>query len=107
MPIRVLPARGLADLHTLAGRADRQIPSYKAYLRVSFLELERTRHEQEIATTRRRLDFMVARCAAIDGEKSQILAAAEPAMPRQQSVRPRRGNVAAVPPPKPGFRFAY
>ena len=33
MPVRVVPARGLADLRTLAGLADRQTPAYKAFLR--------------------------------------------------------------------------
>ncbi len=105
MSVRVLPSRGLAELRTLAGRADRQIPSYKAFLRVSFLELERARHDQEIATARRRLDFMVARCRAIDAEKSEILASADalPPPPPPEAPRGRRPDQ----PGKPGFRFAY
>jgi hypothetical protein len=106
MPVHVLPSRGLADLRTLAGRADRKLPSYKAFLRVSFLELERARHDQEIATTRRRLDFMLGRCREIDAEKSVILASAD--------VAPSRSEVAAAPPRaypnrpgQRGFRFAY
>lgn len=106
MPVRILPSRGLGDLRTLAGRADRQIPTYKAFLRVSFLELERARHDQEIVTTRRRLDFMLARCREIDAEKSEILASAEVAAP------PPEAAAAGSPghPSKPaqrGFRFAY
>jgi hypothetical protein len=60
----------------LTGRADKRVPVYKAYLRVSFLELERARHGQEIVTTRARLERMVDRCRQIETEKAAILAAA-------------------------------
>ncbi len=76
MPIRKLPSRGLAELRTLAGLADQRVPAYKAFLRVSFLELERARHDQEIGVVRRRLEFMTNRCREIDAEKSEILATA-------------------------------
>jgi hypothetical protein len=73
---RVMPVRGLNSLRTLAGQADKRVPVYKAYLRVSFLELERARHGQEIGTTRARLERMTDRCRQIELEKATILAAA-------------------------------
>ena len=106
MAVRVLPLRGLANLRTLAGLADRQPQSYKAYLRVSFLELERARHGQEIVTAQRRLAFLVARCREIDAEKSGILAGSGAAPPSSQSPK-------AAPTGRPGqsekrgFRLAY
>jgi hypothetical protein len=106
MPVRVLPSRGLADLRTLAGLADRQPPSYKAYLRVSFLELERARHGQEIATARRRLAFLIARCREIDAEKSEILASSGVALPPSESAEaPRTGRSGQ--PGTRGFRLTY
>ena len=72
----VKPTRGLTSLRTLAGRSSKQVPAYKAYLQVSFLELERARHKQEIGTVRQRLDRMVDRCLQIDTEKAAILASA-------------------------------
>ena len=105
MPVRVLPLRGLADLRTLAGLADRQPQSYKAYLRVSFLELERARHGQEIATARQRLAFLVARCREIDAEKSEILGGSG-ALPPSQPAEGPRGRL-SVQPGKRGFRLAY
>jgi len=51
------------------------VPAYKAYLRVSFLELERVRHGQEIRTARARLERMLDRCRQIELEKTAILAA--------------------------------
>ena len=106
MPVRVLPLRGLANLRTLAGLANRQPQSYKAYLRVSFLELERARHGQEIATAQRRLAFLVARCREIDAEKSKILAGSGVAPQSSQSpetARAGRPGQSA----KRGFRLAY
>ena len=76
MIARMVPSRGLASLHTLTGRSDQRVPAYKAYLRVSFLELERVRHGQEIRTTRARLERMLDRCQQIESEKAAILAAA-------------------------------
>ena len=106
MPVRVLPMRGLADLRTLAGLADRQPQSYKAYLRVSFLELERARHGQEIVTVQRRLAFLAARCREIDAEKSEILESSGVAPPPSQSPEaPRDGRPSQ--PGKRGFRLAY
>jgi hypothetical protein len=99
---RVLPSRGLAVLRTLAGRADRRTPSYKDYLRISFLELERARHGQEIATARRRLEMMLARCREIEIEKAAILAAAGP--PAAAGLPP--GNAAARQ-PRRAVRFRY
>jgi hypothetical protein len=103
MPRRVVPSRGLADLHTVAGRADRQIPMHKAYLRISFLELERARHDQEIRTAQQRVQTMLDRCRQIDAEKAEILAAAAPRQPppgTPQTLRER-------PPPRRGFHFSY
>jgi hypothetical protein len=106
MAARVLPLRGLANLRTLAGLADRQPQSYKAYLRVSFLELERARHGQEIVTVHRRLAFLVARCREIDAEKGAILAGSGTAPASSQAPeaastgRPGQSG-------KPGFRLAY
>jgi hypothetical protein len=70
-----MPARSLSSIRTLGGRRDKSVPSHKAYLRVSFLELERTRHGQEISATRVRLERMLERCREIDVEKAGILAA--------------------------------
>ena len=73
---RGIPRRGLADLRCLTSRATKRVAPYKAYLQVSFLELERSRHGQEINTTRARLKRMLDRCQEIETEKAAILAAA-------------------------------
>ena len=89
MIARMVPSRGLASLHTLTGRSDKRVPAYKAYLRVSFLELERVRHGQEIRTTRARLERMLDRCQQIESEKAAILAAAgQPVIQRLRHQQP-------------------
>ena len=103
MAVRVL--RGFANLRTLAGLADRQPQSYKAYLRVSFLELERARHAREIVTAQRRLAFLAARCRAIDVEKAEILAASGAPPPSQSREGPPTGRPGPI--AKRGFRLAY
>jgi hypothetical protein len=84
------PLRGLAGLRTLGGLADKRTPTYKAYLRVSFLELERARHGQEIGAARRHLDFMLGRCREIDTEKEAILAVLGPSAPARPADPPAR-----------------
>lgn len=106
MPIRKLPSRGLAELRTLAGLADQRVPAYKAFLRVSFLELERARHDQEIGVVRRRLEFMTNRCREIDAEKSEILATAAIAPPPSEPARARPDGHPGQR-RRRGFRFAY
>lgn len=106
MPVRMLPSRGLAELRTLAGRADQRVPAYKAFLRVSFLELERARHDQEIGTVRRRLEYMTGRCREIDAEKAEILASADVAPLRPEPAKTPRGRHSDRP-RRRGFHFAY
>ncbi len=107
MPPRVMPARGLADLRTLTGRADRRSLSYKEYLRISFLELERARHAQEIEQTRRRLEFMLERCREIDAEKAALLGGAMPAPAVMRQHRPTTAGGADHRPADRAFHFAY
>lgn len=103
MPARVMPSRGLADLRTMTGRADREIPLHKAYLRVSFLELERARHGQEIRTAQQRVQLMLDRCRQIEAETAEILAAAAPVPPPSGKPQTLRGR----PPQRRGFQFSY
>ena len=66
MPRSKTAMRGLADLRTLTGRSDTQIPPHKAYLRISFLELERARRMQEVRTYRDRFEVIRGRFREID-----------------------------------------
>ncbi len=101
------PSRGLSDLRTLAGRSDTQIPAHKAYLRISFLELERARRMQEIRTARSRFDTIEGRFREIDTEISGILANLNGSAPRARPVDAPRKSAVGLHPVKRRFQFSY
>jgi hypothetical protein len=101
------PARGLSDLRTLTGRSDTQIPAHKAYLRISFLELERARRTQEIRTARNRFDIVEARFREIDAEISDILASLNGESPRAHAIEAPRKSPVGLRPAKRNFQLSY
>ena len=84
--------RGLNDLRTLTGRSDTQIPAHKAYLRISFLELERARRMQEIRTARARFDTIEGRFREIDAEICSILGSLNGSCAAGAPCRKRRAS---------------
>ena len=101
------PSRGLNDLRTLAGRSDMQIPAHKAYLRISFLELERARRMQEIRTARARFDTIEGRFREIDAEISGILGSLNGSAPPAHPVDAPRKSAVGMRPAKRSFQFSY
>lgn len=99
--------RGLSDLRTLAGRSDAPIPVYKAYLRISFLELERARHAQEMRAARHRLGVMDARCRQIEAETAEILASVAGNAPRAHPVAGTPRTPVGRHPSSRSFRLSY
>ena len=97
-PCRRQPSRGLADLRTLGGRSDTQIPAHKAYLRISFLELERARRMQEIKVHRERFEIIRGRFREIDAEIAAINASLDGTSPRARAIEaPGRSPVGRRP----------
>ncbi len=101
------PLRGLNDLRTLTGRSDTPIPAHKAYLRISFLELERARRMQEIRTARSRFDTIEARFREIDTEIGDILGSLNGSNPPARPVESPRKTAVGVHPAKRSFQFSY
>jgi hypothetical protein len=101
------PSRGLADLRTLSGRSDMQIPAHKAYLRISFLELERARRIQEMRTARDRIETMDARFREIDSEIADILANQKGVAPRARPIEAPHREPMGRKPVKRNFQIAY
>ena len=107
MPVRRRPMRGLSDLRTLTGRADTQISPHKAYLRISFLELERARRMQEVRTYHDRFEVIRGRFREIDSEIADIRASLDSTAPRAQAVQaPPRSPVGRRPSTR-HFQFNY
>ena len=101
------PSRGLNDLRTLTGRSDTQIPAHKAYLRISFLELERARRMQEIRTARARFDTIEGRFREIDTEIADILGSLNGSAPHARPVEKPRKSAVGLHPVKRSFQLSY
>jgi hypothetical protein len=107
MAAHARPARGLAHIRTLTGRSDTRIPAHNAYLRISFLELERARRTLEMRTARDRMDSVRARCAEIDAEIADILANLHGTAPPARPVEAPHRSPAGFAREKRRFRIAY
>lgn len=106
MPIHVRP-RGVSDLRTLTGRSDTSIPAHKAYLRISFLELERARKLQEMRTARGRVDVIDVRFREIDSEIADILANLRGTAPRARPIQAPRPAPVGLRRTERKFRLSY
>lgn len=107
MSVHARPLRGLADLRTLTGRSDTQIPAHKAYLRISFLELERARRTQEMRTARDRLDIIRERFREIDAEIADTLANLNGTAPRAHALEAPHRSPVGRRPAKRHFQISY
>jgi len=98
MPQQRRPTRGLADLRTLTACWDTPISPYKAYLRLSFLELERARRMQEVRACNDRCDTIRDRFDEIDAKVAHIRAGLDAAAPPARAVEaPPRSPVGRRP----------
>jgi len=65
--------RGLRDIRTHSGRVDRVEVPYMAYMKISCLEMEKTRREKERASSEARIRNLDKRLEEIEGEKDATL----------------------------------
>jgi len=82
------PLRGMANLHTMAGRADGPVKPHKVYLRLSVLEMEKARLNIERVAAQKRIDRIIARNQEIEAEKEKIFATLPP---EELSLRGKSG----------------
>lgn len=75
MAIPSRPRRGLQDISTHAGRVRQASIPYKAFMRLSCIEMEKFRRARERASAMNRINNIDARFAEIDAEKAAILLA--------------------------------
>ncbi|KAF2990123.1 hypothetical protein OGR47_11585 [Methylocystis sp. MJC1] len=101
------PSRGLSDLRTLTGRTDKSIPAHKAYLRMSFLELERARRSLELRAATDRSDAINARFREIDKEIAEITTQLNGTAPPAQPVTAVRKSPVGMRHAKRRFSFTY
>jgi len=69
------PRRGLRDIRTLTGKVGGAFHPYKAYLRISHIEMEKARKNQETAAAKKLIADIAARLEEIEAEKQTLLQA--------------------------------
>jgi len=67
--------RGLQEIRTLSGRVDQASIPYRAYLKISCLEMEKVRRGKEKEVALERLKNINARFREIEAEKGKLLKA--------------------------------
>jgi hypothetical protein len=65
--------KSLRDIGTLSGRVDRVSLPYRAFLKISCLEMEKVRRHRERASASKTIDRIDARLKEIEGEKAALL----------------------------------
>lgn len=74
MSITKKTLKGLQDIHTYSGRVNQVFQPYKAYMRISCLEMEKARRGKERESAMHRVNNIDARFEEIEAEKAKILA---------------------------------
>ncbi len=68
-----IPAKGLRNLRTVAGKVDQMSLPYRAYMQITCLEMEKARRDAERTSASRRIAEIDVRLQEIEAEKTQIL----------------------------------
>ncbi len=101
------PSRGLTDLKTLTGRSDTPLPAHKAYLRMSFLELERARRRLEMRAAEDRSALIRERFREIDAEIADIMSNLNGSSPRARPVEAAHKSPVGMRQRRSGFHISY
>jgi hypothetical protein len=99
-----IPARGLNNIRTLAGRVDPCETPYRGFMQITCLEMEKARRKAERASAALRIHDLDARLEQIEKEKQVLLAAVAPSAIEAHSTR--RENKSGLRKPG-GFRIRY
>ncbi len=73
MPVAKRIFRGVQDIKTISGRADKGAVPYKAYMRLSVLEMEKFRRGKEKGSALARVANIDARFRDIEKERAAIM----------------------------------
>lgn len=98
--------RGMQDIRTLAGRVDQTFKPYKAFLRISCLEMEKARMNKEKESILLRLNSIEARLEDMEAEKCALMVSIDkPREKNRASGVVENGEVVSEVPA--GFRLKY
>ena len=67
-----IPRRGLRDIRTLSGKVDQTSVPYKAYMKLSCLEMEKLRRGKEKESASKRIADIDARLKEVESEKTEL-----------------------------------
>jgi len=73
MPVAKRIIRGVQDIKTISGRVDKDSIPYKAYMKLSVLEMEKYRRDKEKASALKRVANIDKRFQDIEREREEIL----------------------------------
>ena len=73
MPLSMRNIRSLQDIQTLSGKVDQVFRPYKAYMRITCLEMEKARRGKEREGAMHRVKNIDARLREIEAEKAALL----------------------------------
>lgn len=101
-----IASRGLTNIRTLSARVDPGALSYRAYMRITCLEMEKVRRSTERKSAAKRIAEIDARLREIEKEKQQLLEAVH-AGPKASTRLPGIEVKAAPYRRGAGFRIRY
>ena len=99
-------SRGVKNIRTLSGRVDPSALSYRAYMRITCLEMEKVRRSAERSSAAKRIGEIDSRLREIEKEKQELMQAVH-AGPKASSRLP---GIEVKPAPyrrAAGFRIRY
>ena len=100
--------RGVQDIKTLSGRADEGAIPYKAYMKLSILEMEKFRRGKEKQSALERVQHIDQRFRDIEAERQEIITALEGKGIRRQSLPDHKESPTAAPRTTTGpFKIKY
>jgi hypothetical protein len=100
--------RGVQNIRTISGRVDETAIPYKAYMKLSMLEMEKYRRGKERASALEKLRTIEQRFQEIEEEKRQTLQQMEAQGVPQPAPRRVSGRQAAAPRASTGaFKIRY
>lgn len=100
------PQRSLQQIHTLSNRVDPGALPYRAYMKVTCLEMERTRRQNERKSANGRIQEIDSRLKEIDAEKASLLLALEN-RPRVLPASISGLEIRGAPRQSSGFKVRY
>ena len=101
-----VPSRGLRDIRTLSGNVGQITLPHRAYMRLSCLEMERFRRNQEKTSAVRRINNIDGRIQEIEVEKAALLRSLDDRVASHLAGRPV-GGLTAPRQRLGGFKLKY